>query len=96
MSRRYPWRRKWQSTPVFLPEESHGQKSLAGYSPWGRKESDMAEVTEHMHTHPLLGQDLLDLFPPKRDIVLEPDGGHQGRQQGEVNDPLTFLYLFCL
>ena len=38
-----PWRRKWQPTPVFLPGESHGQRSLVGYSPWGRKESDMAE-----------------------------------------------------
>ena len=33
-----PWRRKRQPTPVFLPGESHGQRSLAGYSPWGRKE----------------------------------------------------------
>ena len=32
-----PWRRKWQSTPVFLPREFHGQRSLAGYSPWGHK-----------------------------------------------------------
>ena len=32
-----PWRRKWEPTPVFLPEKSHGQRSLAGYSPWGRK-----------------------------------------------------------
>ena len=32
-----PWRRKWQPTPVFLPGESHGQKSLAGYSLWGCK-----------------------------------------------------------
>ena len=32
-----PWRRKWQPTPVFLPGDSHGQRSLAGYSPWGRK-----------------------------------------------------------
>ena len=31
------WRRKWQPTPVFLPGESHGQRSLAGYSPWGHK-----------------------------------------------------------
>ena len=38
-----PWRRKWQPTPVFLPAESHGQGSLVGYSPWGRKESDMTE-----------------------------------------------------
>ena len=35
------WRRKWQPTPVFLPGESHGQMSLAGYSPWGHKESDV-------------------------------------------------------
>jgi len=31
------WRRKWQPTPVFLPGESHGQRSLTGYSPWGLK-----------------------------------------------------------
>ena len=35
----------WQPTPVFLPGESHGQKSLVGDSPQGRKESDMIEVT---------------------------------------------------
>ena len=35
-----PWRRKWQPTPVFLPGEFHGQRSLVGYSPWSRKESD--------------------------------------------------------
>ena len=42
-----PWRRKWQPTPVFLPGDSYGQRSLAGYSPWGCKELDM---TEHAHT----------------------------------------------
>ena len=41
-----PWRRKWQPTPVFLPGEFHGQRSLVGYSPWGRKESD---TTERLH-----------------------------------------------
>ena len=40
-----PWRRAWQPTPAFLPGKPHGQKSLAGYSPWGQKESDMTEVT---------------------------------------------------
>ena len=35
----------WLPTPVFLPGESHGQRSLAGYSPWGHKELDMTEVT---------------------------------------------------
>ena len=33
-----PWRREWQPTPLFLPEELPGQRSLAGYSPWGCKE----------------------------------------------------------
>ena len=32
------WRREWQPTPVFLPGKFHGQRSLAGYSPWGCKE----------------------------------------------------------
>ena len=45
-----PWSRKWQPTPVFLPGKFHGQRSLAGYSLWGHKESDMAECT-HTHTH---------------------------------------------
>ena len=35
--RKTPWRKKWQPTPVFLPEKFHGQRSLAGYSPWGQK-----------------------------------------------------------
>ena len=45
--RRIPWKRKWQPTPVLLPGESHGQRSLVGYSPRSRKESDM---TEQLHT----------------------------------------------
>ena len=42
--RKILWRRAWQPTPVFLPRESHGQRSLAGYSPWGGKELDMTEA----------------------------------------------------
>ena len=45
-----PWRRTWQPTPVFLPGESCGQRSLAGYSPKHHKESDTTEVTEHTDT----------------------------------------------
>ena len=40
---RIPWRKAWQPTPVFLPGEFHGQRSLVGYSPWGHKESDMTD-----------------------------------------------------
>ena len=43
LDREDPLERKWQPTPVFLSGESHGQRSLVGYSPWGRKESDMTE-----------------------------------------------------
>ena len=40
-----PWRKAWQSTPLFLPGESPGQRSLVGYSPWGHRELDTTEVT---------------------------------------------------
>ena len=46
-SGRFPWRRAWQHTLVFLPGEFHGQRSLVGYSPCGHEESDMTEATEH-------------------------------------------------
>ena len=49
--RLYAWRRQWQPTSVLLPGKSHGQRSLVGFSPWGRKESD---VTERLHFYFLL------------------------------------------
>ena len=42
-----PWRKAWQPTAAFLPGESHGQRSLVGYIPWGQKESDMTDETQH-------------------------------------------------
>ena len=42
-----PWRRTWQLTPVFQPGESHGQRSPVGCGPYGHKESDTTEATEH-------------------------------------------------
>ena len=48
------WRRKQQPAPVFLPGEFHGQRSLAGYSPWGGKESDTTDcICTQTHTHHL-------------------------------------------
>ena len=41
-----PWRRKWQSTPVLLPEKFHGWRSLVGYSSWDRKQVD---TTQQLH-----------------------------------------------
>ena len=50
------WRRKWQPSPVFLPGKSHEQRSLAGYSPWGGKESNTTEqpstITTVKHVAP--------------------------------------------
>ena len=48
-----PWRRQWQPTPIFLPGEFHGQRSLVVYSPWGPKESDMTEQLTHCVTAPI-------------------------------------------
>ena len=44
------WRRKWQPTAVFLPGKFHEQRNLAGYSPWGHKESDMTEHTRSFNS----------------------------------------------
>ena len=41
------WEDGLEGTPVFLPGKSHGQRSLAGYAPWGHKESDPTEAAEH-------------------------------------------------
>ena len=47
-SGKIPWRRKWQPTPVFVPEKSHGQRNLVSYSPWCHKEQDTTEHTSRV------------------------------------------------
>ena len=47
-----PWRRAWQPTPVFLPGESHKQRNLVGYSPWGPKRGTrLKQLRTYAHTH---------------------------------------------
>ena len=46
--RKISWRKAWQPTPLFLPGESHGQRSLAGYSPQGHKELETLNEAEHV------------------------------------------------
>ena len=58
-AREFQKKRKWQSTPVLLPGKSHGQRSLVGYSPWGRKESDM---TERLHFQFIILLGLVNIF----------------------------------
>ena len=52
-SGRFPWKRKWQPTPVFLSGKSHGKKSLAGYSPCGHKKSRQDLATKQQSSQQL-------------------------------------------
>ena len=67
-----PWvgRIQWHPTPVFLPGESHGRRSLVGYSPWGRKESDTTERL-HFHFQPVLGSPPLSQMPSSVGFILK-------------------------
>ena len=54
--RKIPWRREWQPTPVFLPGDFHGLRSLVGHSPRGHREVDMTEQLTHILTKKLDGE----------------------------------------
>ena len=70
-----PWKRKWESTPVFMPRKSHGQRSLVRYSPWSCTESDITEahylyeisvfITQHAAAAAKLLQSCLTLCDPR-------------------------------
>ena len=66
-------------TLIFLPEESHGQCSLAEYGPWGHKKADTTEVTAHIHMHDNFlitfitpANSVLTIFPAIFSILLHP------------------------
>ena len=61
-----PWRREWLPTAVFLPGVSHGQRSLAGCSLWGHKESDTTEGLTLTNLHKLRASDYKILMDLKR------------------------------
>ena len=69
--------RKWQPTPVFLPGESHGQRSLVGYSPWGCKEVDMTEAETPI------------LWPPHAKSWLIGKDSDAGRDWGQEEKEMT-------
>ena len=62
--KKIPWRRKWKSTPVFLPGKSHGQRSLAGYSPWGHKRVGHDLTTKQQHFYHGAGRHIFWKSPP--------------------------------
>ena len=78
--RKIPWRRAWQPTPVFLPGESRGQRSLVGYSPWGRKKSDWKTNT---HTQ-VPGRELGTQDPPFWKSVRQQHSSEWRRKRKEL------------
>ena len=87
------WRRKSQLTPVFLPGESHGKRSLVGYSVWGCKESDTTErltlyqtliLKTHFHQMPEFLFSELDRTSANTESVLTKSALH-----------LWFMLMFC-
>ena len=87
------WRRKWQPTPVFLPRESHGRKSLVGYSPRGRKELHM---TQRLHFDFLLFTDFPGGLADKESTCNAGDPSsipRLGRSTGEwIGYPLQYSW----
>ena len=83
--RKVPWRRKWQPTAVFLPGKFHGQRSLAGYSPWDRKESDTTERLTHC-SH--VNNRVLNLGSALWNPL--PHGLSRGFRRGVGQDPRPF------
>ena len=89
-----PWRRAWQPTPVFLPGESHGQRSLTGYCPWGLKESNTTEwlSAQHVIWEGFLGGSVVKNPPANTGDAGSIPGS--GRSHGKRNgNPLQYSCL---
>ena len=87
--RKIPWRREWLPTPVFLPRESHGQRSLAGYSPQGLRVGHWSDLA-HMHAW---GNYTLRVMGPKTGGVTYEHHSHFTAQHG--GDSVScFAYIF--
>ena len=92
-SGRFAWSRQWQPTSVFLPEESHGQRSLVGYSPWGHKESDL---TEHRYSATANDHSMKLVLNPVRDHLSQPPGSnyHWLSRQDQAPPSYHFILFF--
>ena len=83
-----PWRRAWQPSPVFLPGESPGQRSLVGCSPWGLK---VCDVTEHTYTH----NHTKVLIRTYRVCVVCVWGGGMGSKYGDDKNTFSKIAQIC-
>ena len=84
--REIPWRRAFQPPPVFLPGESRAQRSLGGYSPWGRKESDTTECAWAQTRRASPGRSLPSVNGPNA-------GGFCSVEASAPGLPVEVLYL---
>ena len=93
-----PWRRKWHPTPVLLPGKSHGWKSLVGYSPRGRKESD---TTERLYFLSFYSSFWRRKWQPTPVLLPEKSHGWKslvgyspwGRKESDTTEQLHFLSI---
>ena len=92
----YSW--KWQPAPLFLPRKFHGQGSLAGYNPWGCKESDTTERLEHTHVLCIrlkihMYSHLVIIVLEVGGIIITPSSNWDSRELEVVNDLCKVIQL---
>ena len=93
------WRRKWQPTPVFLPGESQGQRSLVGCCLWGCTESDMTEATQQQQQQrrrrasqvELVVENLPINARDRRDLGLIPGLGRSLEEEMATHSNILYL-----
>ena len=94
--RKSSWRRKWQPALVSLPGKPHGQRSLVGYSPWGRKELD---TTEQPHFNEVIrvscsSAEAIPLYPCSNPKQLERDSTKSLNKFGKFLLPCLYIYIY--
>ena len=92
--RKIPWRRAWQLTPVFLPGESHGQRSPVGHSPYGHKESDGHDWSNIAHRHTIWTKRIERCLLLRRKAVTNLDRGG-GRWDSEMTSPTQWTWIWA-
>ena len=95
--RKIPWKWKWHPTPVFLPGESHGWRSLVGYSPRARKESDTAERLHFQFPPPLVHQEVVSISAREQsNLLIARIQGDSNSGTEELSPPAQHLLTSIL
>ena len=89
-AKKIPWKKAWQPTPAFLPGESHGQRSLAGYVPWGRRVRHDGSNWKCTHSQCIYVRSNLPIIPPPPSPSLWPMSSHSFSTSASL-----FLFWNC-